>query len=210
MVNVFFELAQFLTDSQFRSRLTLPSKPATQLGIHMERIGDWYVVLVKNVRGVDPLLTAVESGSLPCSLIRGELVASRLHLAVAIHRLSLNPNLLKRAGQIAPNTQLLVGLSPKPSAALKTFGFTGEVAPGTADSAQTCAGRVALLALKEPSPSLIAKAIELSKGTVIPLTLLEETADRAAIAQVYGVTEPELAVGTLADAVVTRIATMDV
>ena len=68
----------------------------------MERIGEWTIALVKGVRNADPLLTAAEQGTIPACVIRGEMIASRIHLAVAVERLRLNPNLARRADAIAP------------------------------------------------------------------------------------------------------------
>jgi hypothetical protein len=173
----------------------------------MERVGDWSVALVKGITNADPLLTAVERGELPCSVVRGELIASRLHIATAVHRLVLNPNLAKRADQLAPNAHLLVSLSLKSGAALKTFAFTGAAAEGAGDESP---GRIALLALKSPTPQQVVRAIQLSGGTVIPLSRSEDLVDRAAVAQIYGISEQALSVGSLSDVVASHLAVTDV
>jgi hypothetical protein len=136
----------------------------------MERIGEWTFVLLHEVKSAARLLDAVEAGRVKCDVVNAGLVLGKLQLCVAMQRLVSAPQIVTRTGT-AP---LIAGLAPKRSSALRTVGYS------------PACSRV-LLALRDPSTTAVNEAVSLVDGAVVPLSLLGDGADAAAVAEAYGV-----------------------
>lgn len=162
----------------------------------MERLGEWTVLLVRQPTTIDALLDAVEAKTVRCDVIRGDMITSRLHLAVAMQRLVTTKHLAIKANSDDTTARLMFGLALKGATALKTFAYTSE-------------SPTALIALRQPTSEDVAKVVGLVGGTAVPLDELEAGANHDAIARYYGVGKAERETSPLTSSVVSRIAVAD-
>ena len=179
----------------------------------MEQIGDFIVVVVHDVKTVNTLLDAVESGQLNVEALDGALVCSRRHLAVAVHRLTTNKYFADKPDLKTP---LICAMSPKFQQSLRNISLGGRVEytvrpPTSAVLAWSAAGNDAAASGNAYNNEVVATAIKLSGGRLGSLNDLGSPAsvDVTSLCRLYGVTPEELQFVGIERAVINRLATCD-
>lgn len=156
------------------------------------------ILLFGEVTNCGELRQLVLSGGLQVCLIRASLVADIFQVQCAVAKALANHS----SGRMKTRSLL--------SEVLYVLGPTGSIGDSLRQmGAQDTDSTFVVVRLDDPGDSHLKTLMERIKGRQLPLDSIPQFTDTQALAKLFKVTEKELSVGTLLDAVVTRIALKD-
>lgn len=156
------------------------------------------ILLFGDVANCGELRQLVLSGSLQVCLIRASLVADIFQVQCAVAKALANQS----SGRMKTRSLL--------SEILYVLGPTGSIGDSLRQmGAQDADSAIVVVRLDDPGDCHLKTLTERIKGCQLPLDSIPQFTDTQALAKLFKVTEKELTVGTLLDAVVTRIALKD-
>ncbi|KAH7962007.1 hypothetical protein HPB52_013961 [Rhipicephalus sanguineus] len=156
------------------------------------------ILLFGNVANCGELRQLVLSGSLQVCLIRASLVADIFQVQCAVAKALANQS----NGRMKTRSLL--------SEILYVLGPTGSIGDSLRQmGAQDADSTIVVVRLDDPGDCHLKTLTERIKGHQLPMDSIPQFTDTQALAKLFKVTEKELTVGTLLDAVVTRIALKD-
>ncbi|XP_043201501.1 EKC/KEOPS complex subunit TPRKB-like [Amphibalanus amphitrite] len=152
-----------------------------------------YIMTFKDVKNVKELKPMLMDGRINAALVSAKKIVSPFQLLVATN-IALHNQLDGTMKTKNINSEIIFSLSPgkQISEAFRSFGA------GPGDTA------VAAVAVSDRSR--LEPLCQALQGTAVPPEQLAQLADEQAVIKQYAVTEQELTVGTLEQAVVSRIA----
>ncbi|KAL3182171.1 hypothetical protein MRX96_035190 [Rhipicephalus microplus] len=153
------------------------------------------ILLFSDVTNCSELRQLVLSGCLQVCLIRASLVADIFQVQCAVAKALANHS----SGHMKTRSLL--------SEILYVLGPSGSIGDSLRQmGAQDADTTIVVVRLDDPGDCFLKTLTERIKGRQLPLDSIPQFTDTGALTKMFKVTEKELTVGTLLDAVVTRIA----
>ncbi|RNF13843.1 hypothetical protein TcG_08206 [Trypanosoma cruzi] len=172
----------------------------------MERIGDFVVLSYHDVRDAASLHEHFKKRSISAAVIDSAYIMSRLHLVVALHRISSAPLIIGHDDCQSKMTRKSTARTARDVfAALSHTRNLYRVLEHLTCSETT---RAVVIVLSAPTEEDIAAVLDIVQGVRHGLLSLEEYRDEAAVRDFYGVGESEAA--ALEVTIVNRLATSDI
>eukprot|EP00754_Rhynchopus_humris_P040298 Rhum_TRINITY_DN23349_c0_g1::Rhum_TRINITY_DN23349_c0_g1_i1::g.177759::m.177759/K15901/CGI121, TPRKB; EKC/KEOPS complex subunit CGI121/TPRKB len=162
--------------------------------------GGFEFVLMTKVTNAKEVCAMLRQGSMEAGVVAPALIVSELHLRAA-GQVAANNQARNKLITTTVNSEFIFTLSPSRTISL-AFGTFGPAA----DATELLFGRY----YEEQSPqnveSLAEYASSVVSGTITPLADISKYTDKAKLTEVYRITPEEMAISTLEDVVISRIA----
>ncbi|KEG09478.1 hypothetical protein DQ04_05151030 [Trypanosoma grayi] len=174
----------------------------------MERIGEFVVLSYHDVRDAATLHEQFKRRAIDAAVIDSAYIMSRLHLVVALHRITRLSFAIDANGETAAAATAAKRSPPTPRDVFSALSHTRNL--DRVLQRLTCAEttKAVVIVLIAPSAEHIAAVVEIVKGVQHELSSLAAYCDEAAVRDFYGVGSTEAA--ALDVAVVNRLVTSDI
>lgn len=169
--------------------------------IHLELFSDTpaTVTLFEDVKNVSELKQKLSKKEIDAVMLTPKMLISTFQISAAVNK-AIHVHVTRQAKTRTVNAEIIYSLSPSTniSDAFKTFAL------GPGDRA------VVVVILDDPDQARLLSIAKQIKGVCIPMDQLSKHTDRSMIKKKYNISEAELTVGSLEDAVICKMATHDV